>query len=224
MDAVGIKKEIDKLGRICIPKEMRTLFKLEHEVELQITKDGILIKNPEYILVKKSKQQVEDFSPPPFVLIQRDKGDHRAVIRNIHAVCGLVLHRIGLGRVGRQIGKDVVDLGVGQALAKAVEGATHLGGQVLNAVVLGIHDHLDLGGIGQGVEIARHHHRQAHLVHVLQDLDRAVHSRSRALVVQMRVQKEEGLFRLAVLQHGGDRKSTRLNSSHAELSRMPSSA
>ena len=54
------KKEIDKLSRICIPKEMRTLFKLEHEVELQITKDGILIKNPEYILVKKSKQKVED--------------------------------------------------------------------------------------------------------------------------------------------------------------------
>ena len=28
----------------------------------------------------------------------------------------------------------------------------------------------------------------------------------------------------AILIHGGDRKSTRLNSSHAELSRMPSSA
>ena len=40
MDNVGIKKEIDKLGRICIPKEMRTLFNLENEVEIQVTKDG----------------------------------------------------------------------------------------------------------------------------------------------------------------------------------------
>ena len=60
MDKIGIKKEIDKLGRICIPKEMRKLFNLEHEVELQITQEGILIKNPEYILVKKEK-------PLPFV-------------------------------------------------------------------------------------------------------------------------------------------------------------
>ena len=34
MEMVGIKKEIDRLGRICIPKEMRRLFKLENEVEL----------------------------------------------------------------------------------------------------------------------------------------------------------------------------------------------
>ncbi len=53
METVGIKKDIDKLGRICIPKEMRTLFNLQNEVELQVTKEGVLIKNPEYILVKK---------------------------------------------------------------------------------------------------------------------------------------------------------------------------
>ena len=53
MDKIGVKKEIDKLGRICIPKEMRTLFKLEKEVEILVTSEGILIKNPEYILVKK---------------------------------------------------------------------------------------------------------------------------------------------------------------------------
>lgn len=53
MEKIGIVKEIDKLGRICVPKEMRKLFKLENEVELQITKEGILLKNPEYILVKK---------------------------------------------------------------------------------------------------------------------------------------------------------------------------
>ena len=60
MDRVGVKKEIDKLGRICIPKEMRKLFALENEVELQITKEGILIKNPEYILVKNEEYKKGD--------------------------------------------------------------------------------------------------------------------------------------------------------------------
>ncbi len=55
MDKIGIKKEIDKLGRLSIPKDMRKLFNLKDEVELQITKEGILLKNPEYILVKKSE-------------------------------------------------------------------------------------------------------------------------------------------------------------------------
>ena len=59
MDKVGVKKEIDKLGRIVIPKEMRSLFNLQNEVELQITKEGILLKNPEYILVKKQSKSFE---------------------------------------------------------------------------------------------------------------------------------------------------------------------
>ena len=53
MEKIGVKKEMDKLGRICIPKEMRKLFNLENKVELYITKEGILLKNPEYILIKK---------------------------------------------------------------------------------------------------------------------------------------------------------------------------
>ena len=53
MKRIGVKKEVDKMGRICIPKEMRKLFNLENEVELQITEEGILLKNPEYILIKK---------------------------------------------------------------------------------------------------------------------------------------------------------------------------
>ena len=59
MDKVGVKKEIDKLGRIVIPKEMRSLFNLQNEVELQITKEGILLKNPEYILVKKQSKSFD---------------------------------------------------------------------------------------------------------------------------------------------------------------------
>lgn len=55
MEKIGIRKEIDKLGRICIPKEIRKLYNLENEVELQITKEGILLKNPEYVLLEKDK-------------------------------------------------------------------------------------------------------------------------------------------------------------------------
>jgi len=58
MERIGIRKEIDKLGRICIPKEIRNMFNLECNVELQITNEGILIKNPEYILVKKENGKV----------------------------------------------------------------------------------------------------------------------------------------------------------------------
>ena len=60
MNKVGVRKELDKLGRICIPKEMRKLFKLENEVELQVTEEGILIKNPEYVLVKREFCQKQD--------------------------------------------------------------------------------------------------------------------------------------------------------------------
>jgi AbrB family looped-hinge helix DNA binding protein len=60
VEKIGVKKEIDKLGRICIPKEMRRLFNLENEVELQITNEGILLKNPEYVLVKKEEYKNPD--------------------------------------------------------------------------------------------------------------------------------------------------------------------
>lgn len=59
MEIIGIKKEIDKLGRICIPKEMRLLFNLENEVELKVTDEGILIRNPEYVLVRKNPEKQE---------------------------------------------------------------------------------------------------------------------------------------------------------------------
>ena len=67
VEGVGIKKEIDKLGRICIPKEMRNLFHLESEVELLITTEGILLKNPEYILVKKEGQRTKILCPCVFL-------------------------------------------------------------------------------------------------------------------------------------------------------------
>ena len=54
-ERVGVIKEIDKLGRIVIPKEFRQRLGLDKEVEILVTKDGILLKNPEYVLVKTEK-------------------------------------------------------------------------------------------------------------------------------------------------------------------------
>ena len=55
-EKIGIIKEIDNLGRIVIPKEIRERLSLDKKVEIVITKDGALIKNPEYILVKVSEK------------------------------------------------------------------------------------------------------------------------------------------------------------------------
>ena len=53
--SIGVKKEIDSLGRLVIPKEMRELLNLNCEVELVVTKFGVLVRNPEYMLVKVEK-------------------------------------------------------------------------------------------------------------------------------------------------------------------------
>ena len=54
-DSVGVIKEIDNLGRIVVPKEMRERLSLEKRVEVVLTKDGVLLRNPEYELIKKEK-------------------------------------------------------------------------------------------------------------------------------------------------------------------------
>lgn len=51
---VGIIKETDNLGRLVIPKEMRALFGLEKYVEVIVTKDGVLVRNPKYKLTEIS--------------------------------------------------------------------------------------------------------------------------------------------------------------------------
>ena len=43
---VGVIKEIDKLGRIVIPKEMRDRLAFGTSVEVMITDEGVLIRNP----------------------------------------------------------------------------------------------------------------------------------------------------------------------------------
>ena len=53
MEKIGVVKEIDKLGRIVIPKDLRERYGLKKEVEIIATVDGVLIKSAEYVLTKK---------------------------------------------------------------------------------------------------------------------------------------------------------------------------
>ena len=52
---IGIIKEIDNLGRLQIPIDIRKRLGFEEKVELIVTESGLLIKSPEYHLVKKEK-------------------------------------------------------------------------------------------------------------------------------------------------------------------------
>ena len=53
MEDIGIKKEFDSMGRLSIPKLLKDIYNLSNTVELVPTKEGILIRNPEYVLVRK---------------------------------------------------------------------------------------------------------------------------------------------------------------------------
>ena len=50
---IGVLKEIDSLGRLVIPKEMRETFKLDKTVEIIVTQEGILVINPKYEVIEK---------------------------------------------------------------------------------------------------------------------------------------------------------------------------
>ena len=47
---IGIIKEIDKLGRIVIPKELRNRYFLSDKIEIIATDEGILLANPKFVL------------------------------------------------------------------------------------------------------------------------------------------------------------------------------
>ena len=53
IEAIGIVKEIDKIGRIVVPKEFRERLGLEDYVEMVLTSEGVLIRSSKYTLVKK---------------------------------------------------------------------------------------------------------------------------------------------------------------------------
>ena len=57
VENVGIIKEIDRLGRIVIPKEYRERLGLNKTVELVLVKDGVLIRSSEYQLIRTEKQE-----------------------------------------------------------------------------------------------------------------------------------------------------------------------
>lgn len=52
MKKIGVIKEIDKLGRIVVPKEFRERYNLGDNVEIIPCEEGVLLRNPEYVLVK----------------------------------------------------------------------------------------------------------------------------------------------------------------------------
>ena len=54
---IGIKKEVDKLGRMVIPSEMRHRYGIEHEVELVMTEEGVLLRSPQYCLVRREDKE-----------------------------------------------------------------------------------------------------------------------------------------------------------------------
>ena len=60
-ESIGVIKEIDKLGRIVIPKEMRERFALTELVEVTLTQNGILIRNPKYKLVEISLSEYQSY-------------------------------------------------------------------------------------------------------------------------------------------------------------------
>ena len=47
MDAIGVVRKIDSLGRIVLPVELRKFYRIGKEADVEIipTKDGILLKN-----------------------------------------------------------------------------------------------------------------------------------------------------------------------------------
>ena len=61
MDKVGIIKEIDALGRLQIPKEIRKRLGFEKNVELVVTEEGLLIRSDRYKLVETKKTDSSEY-------------------------------------------------------------------------------------------------------------------------------------------------------------------
>ena len=57
---VGVIKSVDMLGRVVIPKELRERFALGDNVEIVATEEGIMIRNPEYKIVKEENDAIKE--------------------------------------------------------------------------------------------------------------------------------------------------------------------
>jgi len=53
----GMLRDLDPLGRVCMPKEMRKMFHLENEVEVIVTEEGVLVRNPKYVLIEREEYE-----------------------------------------------------------------------------------------------------------------------------------------------------------------------
>ena len=54
---VGIEKEVDALGRIVIPKDIRERVGIDKRVEIILTQEGVLIRSPRYVLVERNAEK-----------------------------------------------------------------------------------------------------------------------------------------------------------------------
>ena len=54
-ETVGVIKEIDRLGRIVIPKDMRDRLSFDKKVEVVLIPNGVPVRNPEYELTPIKK-------------------------------------------------------------------------------------------------------------------------------------------------------------------------
>ena len=58
MNHIGIIKKIDSMGRIIVPKTLRNRYLLDKKIEMVATEEGILIRNPEYKIVKEENDAI----------------------------------------------------------------------------------------------------------------------------------------------------------------------
>lgn len=58
-DTVGIIKDMDDLGRVVVPKEFRERYALKKRLEIVAIPEGVLIRNPEYKLVRIEKEEIK---------------------------------------------------------------------------------------------------------------------------------------------------------------------
>ena len=54
---IGIRRKLEKNGRLVIPKELREFYHLEDDKDVEIiaTPEGVLITNPNYKVVKSEE-------------------------------------------------------------------------------------------------------------------------------------------------------------------------
>lgn len=142
---------------------------------------------------KKREQDAQSCSLENGSLLDRDVGAHGVVIRIIASAGIVVRHSVGAGGIGRQIGKDVIDLDL-LYLTKAMEGRREVGGQILRAKLLvRSRDHSNGGLVRAGVEIARHHEGETVGRRIVEQQRALRQARKRPLMIGVNIVEGKGL-------------------------------